>query len=166
MAHHAGGGFRGRNRPGPYRKDRPKVWRQNQPGAFGEGSEQQTHADDGLLGEHVSPFKPVGGGSQDTVPEGEAGNGPGAEGGPTPKKEKKFTNRSRLFVGNLPRDMSETELKKLFEPYGEVQEVFHQKEKNFGFVRMVWWALFRILTHTLILLLSCILTLHSTGVQG
>lgn len=146
MAHHAGGGFRGRNRPGPYKKDRPKVWRQNQTGAAGEGIEQRIHVKEESLAESISPFNPVGGGSQEILPEGEAGNGPGGEGGPTPKKEKKFTNRSRLFVGNLPRDMTEDELRKLFEPYGEVQEVFHQKEKNFGFIRMVWWSLFRILT--------------------
>ena len=88
--------------------------------------------------ETVSPFKPVPEGAQDIAVGGEAENGPPGEGGPTPKKEKKFSNKARLFVGNLPRDMTDTELRKLFEPFGEVHEVFHQKEKNFGFVRMVW----------------------------
>ena len=62
----------------------------------------------------------------------------GQTGGPSdPKKERKFSNRARLFVGNLPRDFTEEELKTTFEKFGEVQEVFIQKEKNFGFVRMV-----------------------------
>jgi len=51
--------------------------------------------------------------------------------------KKKFSNKARLFVGNLPRDFSSDELKKLFEEYGEVQEVFLQREKNYGFVRRV-----------------------------
>ena len=58
-------------------------------------------------------------------------------GPPEPKKERKFSNRARLFVGNLPRDFTQEELKAMFEKFGEVQEVFIQKEKNFGFVRMV-----------------------------
>ena len=63
------------------------------------------------------------------------GRMPGAT--PEGKKEKKFSNKSRLFVGNLPRDFSGEELKKLFEEFGEVQEVYVQKEKNYGFVRLV-----------------------------
>ena len=35
------------------------------------------------------------------------------------------------------KGMSDEELKKLFEQHGEVREVFLQKDKNFGFVRMV-----------------------------
>lgn len=61
-----------------------------------------------------------------------------ASGLPDPKKERKFSNRARLFVGNLPRDFSQEELKAMFEKFGEVQEVFIQKEKNFGFVRMAF----------------------------
>ncbi len=53
------------------------------------------------------------------------------------KEVKKFSNKSRLFIANLPRDTSEDELKELFSAYGEVQEVFIQKEKSFGFCRMV-----------------------------
>ena len=33
--------------------------------------------------------------------------------------------------------MTEDDIRKLFEPFGEVQEVFLQKEKSFGFVRLV-----------------------------
>ena len=50
---------------------------------------------------------------------------------------KKFTNRARLFFGNLPRDFSEDELKKMLSAHGEVQEIYHNREKNFGFARMV-----------------------------
>ncbi len=53
------------------------------------------------------------------------------------KEIKKFSNKARLFIANLPRDTREEELKELFSPYGEVQEVFVQKEKNFAFCRMV-----------------------------
>lgn len=54
------------------------------------------------------------------------------------RREKKFSNKARLFVGNLPRDFSEQQLKELFQESGEVQEVFLNKEKNFGFVRMAY----------------------------
>ena len=53
------------------------------------------------------------------------------------RQEKKFANRARLYVGNLPRGISEDELKILFDPYGEMTQVFIEKDKNFGFVRMV-----------------------------
>jgi len=51
-------------------------------------------------------------------------------------KEKKFTGRCRLFVGNLPNDMTETDFRKLFEPYGELNEVFLNSGRGFGFVRL------------------------------
>lgn len=131
-------GFRGRGRPAPYKTDRPKTWRQNQPGS--EGAEQYKQ-EDGLLGEkrseNVSPFKPVGGAGIEVPLGGEADNGAQGEGGPTPKREKKFSNKARLFVGNLPRDTSDAKVRELFEPFGEVHEVFLQTERNFGFVRMV-----------------------------
>ncbi|XP_076818502.1 uncharacterized protein LOC143464550 isoform X2 [Clavelina lepadiformis] len=50
--------------------------------------------------------------------------------------ERKFTQRSRLFIGNLPLDMTEEEFKKLFTSYGEIAETFVNKEKGFGFVRL------------------------------
>ena len=53
------------------------------------------------------------------------------------RQEKKFANRARLYVGNLPRGISEAELKLLFDPHGEMTQVFIEKDKNFGFVRMV-----------------------------
>ena len=50
---------------------------------------------------------------------------------------KKFSNRARLFFGNLPRDFTEAELKKMLTSHGEVQEIYHNREKNFAFARMV-----------------------------
>ena len=54
-----------------------------------------------------------------------------------PPHERKFTQRSRLFIGNLPLDMTEEEFKKLFQSYGEISETFINADKGFGFVRLV-----------------------------
>lgn len=51
--------------------------------------------------------------------------------------EKKFAGRNRLYIGNIPNELSEDELHDLFKPYGETSELFVNKEKNFGFIRMV-----------------------------
>ncbi|KAL1778140.1 non-POU domain-containing octamer-binding protein [Sigmodon hispidus] len=48
--------------------------------------------------------------------------------------EKTFTQRSRLFVGNLAPDITEEEMRKLFEKYGKAGEVFIHKDKGFGFI--------------------------------
>lgn len=45
--------------------------------------------------------------------------------------------KARLFVGNLPKETSQDMVRAMFEEFGEVKEVFVQKEKSFGFVRMV-----------------------------
>ncbi|XP_034720939.1 paraspeckle component 1 isoform X1 [Etheostoma cragini] len=50
--------------------------------------------------------------------------------------EKTFTQRSRLFVGNLPVDIPEEELKNMFAKYGNVGEVFINRDRGFGFVRL------------------------------
>ncbi|XP_044124238.1 non-POU domain-containing octamer-binding protein [Bufo gargarizans] len=50
--------------------------------------------------------------------------------------EKTFTQRSRLFVGNLPNDVTEEEMRKLFEKYGKAGEIFIHKDKGFGFIRL------------------------------
>ncbi|XP_053555070.1 non-POU domain-containing octamer-binding protein [Bombina bombina] len=50
--------------------------------------------------------------------------------------EKTFTQRSRLFVGNLPPDLTEEELRKMFERYGKAAEIFIHKDKGFGFIRL------------------------------
>ncbi|XP_029975825.1 splicing factor, proline- and glutamine-rich isoform X1 [Salarias fasciatus] len=50
--------------------------------------------------------------------------------------EKTYTQRCRLFVGNLPNDLSEEDFRKLFAKYGEPSEVFINKSKGFGFIRL------------------------------
>lgn len=50
--------------------------------------------------------------------------------------EKTYTQRCRLFIGNLPSDISEEQFKKLFAKYGEPSEVFINKGKGFGFIRL------------------------------
>lgn len=52
-------------------------------------------------------------------------------------KETKFSGRSRLYVGNLGNDIVEQDLKEHFSTYGEIAEVFLNKEKGFAFVRLV-----------------------------
>lgn len=51
--------------------------------------------------------------------------------------EKTYTQRCRLFIGNLPNDITEENFKKLFAKYGEPSEVFINKGKCFGFIRLV-----------------------------
>lgn len=51
--------------------------------------------------------------------------------------EKSFTQRSRLFVGSLPQDISEEEFKNMFAKYGNIGEVFINRERGFGFIRLV-----------------------------
>uniref|UniRef100_UPI00358E5D82 splicing factor, proline- and glutamine-rich-like isoform X1 n=2 Tax=Myxine glutinosa TaxID=7769 RepID=UPI00358E5D82 len=53
---------------------------------------------------------------------------------PLVREEKRFSQRSRLFVGNLPSDMKEDELRSLFTPFGAVGEVFCSSGRGFGFV--------------------------------
>lgn len=50
--------------------------------------------------------------------------------------ETKFSGRSRLYVGNLGNDITENDLKEHFASYGEIAEVFLNKEKGFAFVRV------------------------------
>ncbi|XP_067867312.1 splicing factor, proline- and glutamine-rich-like [Heterodontus francisci] len=50
--------------------------------------------------------------------------------------EKTYTQRCRLFVGNLPADITEEDFKRLFDKYGEPGEVFINKGKGFGFIRL------------------------------
>lgn len=55
--------------------------------------------------------------------------------------EKTYTQRCRLFVGNLPTDISDEEFKNLFAKYGEPGEVFINKSKGFGFIKLETRAL-------------------------
>ncbi|XP_025835594.1 hrp65 protein [Agrilus planipennis] len=59
---------------------------------------------------------------------------------PLDTTEKKFSGRSRLYIGNISPDVTEEELNELFKKYGETSELFLNKEKNFGFVRMDYHA--------------------------
>lgn len=54
---------------------------------------------------------------------------------PLDMTEKKFSGRNRLYVGNIGNEVGEEDLVEFFKPYGEVSEVFVNKEKNFGFVK-------------------------------
>ncbi len=131
-------GGRGGRPSGPYDwRDRPRQWKDRKPG-IGESPPQPLRGEDGELNRSRG------------AEGGEAGSSHGAPGRDGDHRQggdhgdheprrviKKFSNKARLFVGNLPRDFSEEELRKLFEPHGEVQEVYVHKEKSFGFVRMV-----------------------------
>lgn len=50
--------------------------------------------------------------------------------------KKKFTGRCRLFIGNIPPDLKEAELKELFTPHGDISECF-LSGKGFAFLRLV-----------------------------
>ncbi|KAM6970365.1 non-POU domain-containing octamer-binding protein [Aplochiton taeniatus] len=50
--------------------------------------------------------------------------------------EKVYTQRSRLFVGNLPTGVTEQEVEKLFSKYGKPSEIFINKDRGFGFIRL------------------------------
>lgn len=64
-------------------------------------------------------------------------SGPTHELPPQDTTEKKFSGRNRLYVGNLTNDVSEEEIQALFQKYGELSELFVNKEKSFAFLRMV-----------------------------
>lgn len=65
-------------------------------------------------------------------------SGPTHELPPQDTTEKKFSGRNRLYLGNLTNDVSEEEIQQLFSPFGEVSEIFINKEKNFAFLKMVF----------------------------
>uniref|UniRef100_A0A1A7XMH7 Paraspeckle component 1 n=1 Tax=Iconisemion striatum TaxID=60296 RepID=A0A1A7XMH7_9TELE len=50
--------------------------------------------------------------------------------------EKTFTQRARLFVGCLPLDIPEEEFTDMFSKYGNVSEVFINRERGFAFIRL------------------------------
>jgi len=64
-------------------------------------------------------------------------SGPSHELPPQETTEKKFSGRNRLYIGNLTNDVSEEEIQNMFQKYGEVSELFVNKEKSFAFLRMV-----------------------------
>uniref|UniRef100_A0A3Q3J2Q8 RRM domain-containing protein n=1 Tax=Monopterus albus TaxID=43700 RepID=A0A3Q3J2Q8_MONAL len=50
--------------------------------------------------------------------------------------EKTFTQRSRLFVGSLPADITEEDFKNMFAKYGKANEVFVNGDRGFAFIRL------------------------------
>ncbi|CAG9855316.1 unnamed protein product [Phyllotreta striolata] len=50
--------------------------------------------------------------------------------------EKKFNGRNRLYIGNIGSEVTEDELVDLFKSFGETAEVFVNKDKNFGFIKL------------------------------
>ncbi|XP_039430812.1 hrp65 protein-like [Culex pipiens pallens] len=55
-------------------------------------------------------------------------------------EEVKFSGRNRLYIGNLTADVTEEELVELFMPYGEITEIFMNKEKLYAFVRVDFFS--------------------------
>lgn len=66
--------------------------------------------------------------------------GPTYELAPVDMSEKKFNGRNRLYVGNIGAEVTEDDLNELFKPYGETAEIFMNKEKNFGFIKLDYHA--------------------------
>ncbi|XP_076261511.1 protein no-on-transient A-like [Rhynchophorus ferrugineus] len=62
--------------------------------------------------------------------------GPTFELPPVDMTEKKFNGRNRLYVGNIGSEVTEADLTELFKPYGETAEIFVNKDKNFGFIKL------------------------------
>lgn len=56
---------------------------------------------------------------------------------PLDNSEPKFNGRARLYIGNLSNDVTEEQILSMFGQYGETAEMFLNKEKNFGFIKMV-----------------------------
>ncbi|XP_058824026.1 hrp65 protein-like [Topomyia yanbarensis] len=52
----------------------------------------------------------------------------------------KFSGRNRLYIGNLTNDVTEEELVELFKPYGDISELFMNKDKNYAFVRVDYFS--------------------------
>lgn len=55
---------------------------------------------------------------------------------PLSTEEKKFSGRSRLYIGNIAAETTEDEINDLFKKFGETSELFINREKCFGFIRM------------------------------
>ena len=56
-----------------------------------------------------------------------------------PLNERRTTQggRCRLFIGNLPTDLTEDEFQLLFGNYGELVEYFVNPSRGFGFIKLV-----------------------------
>lgn len=56
-------------------------------------------------------------------------------GGPG-KAERQFTNRCKLFIGNLPNGTTEKDITELFSPFGKTNDAFIASGRNFGFIKL------------------------------
>ncbi|XP_022915240.1 hrp65 protein-like isoform X2 [Onthophagus taurus] len=63
-------------------------------------------------------------------------SGPSYDLPPIQNEEKKFSGRSRLYIGNISTDCEDNDILELFKPYGETSELFVNREKCFGFIRI------------------------------
>lgn len=66
-------------------------------------------------------------------------NGPVIDLPPLKFEEKKFSGRSRLFIGNLPSRITEEEISELFKKFGETSEIYINKS-YFGFIKLDFYA--------------------------
>ena len=53
------------------------------------------------------------------------------------KAERHFTNRCKLFIGNLPNGTTEKDITELFSPFGGTDDAFIAAGRNFGFIKLV-----------------------------
>lgn len=58
---------------------------------------------------------------------------------PLDKTERKFSSRSRLYIGNLPPKVTQESIAKLFAKYSEIRDVFINETKNFAFVKLDYY---------------------------
>jgi len=64
-------------------------------------------------------------------------NGPTADLPPKLYEARKFLANTRLYIGNISNEATESEVKELFASYGEIDELFLNREKNFAFLKLV-----------------------------
>ena len=62
--------------------------------------------------------------------------GPTHELPPVDTSERKFSGRSRLYIGNIGPNVSEEKIKEEISKFGEIGELFFNSEKHFAFLRM------------------------------
>jgi len=62
--------------------------------------------------------------------------GPSYDLPPSEHEHKKFTNKCRLFVGNLTDDTTMENFQEMFQVFGEIAEPYINVEKAFGFVKL------------------------------
>jgi len=62
--------------------------------------------------------------------------GPQHELPPIDTSERRFSGRSRLYIGNIQAGMTEEKLKEMVEKFGEVGEMWFNEEKHFAFMRL------------------------------